>query len=178
MEARMLTDWISPDALKSLNDGFVVAIMLEAKEGEADALAEILRVMTPPTMAEPGVKLFLSYRSPANPLLFFIFELYVNEAAWAAHEATDHFKTAIVQLLPRVTRRERVPFGRRKWLAHRRGLEQPLLRNQLAAPQLPSFASRRPKRAQSRSDALRNPWTISWPDTSRIHTAWSSSLPP
>ena len=106
----MLTDWISPDALKSLNDGFVVAIMLEAKEGQADALAEILRVMTPPTMAEPGVKLFLSYRSPTNPLLFFVFELYVNEAAWGAHEATDHFKTAVAQLLPRVARRERVPF--------------------------------------------------------------------
>jgi hypothetical protein len=43
MEAQMLTNWISPDALKSLNDGFVVVIMLEAKEGDADALAEILR---------------------------------------------------------------------------------------------------------------------------------------
>lgn len=106
----MLTDWIAADALKSLNDGFVVAIMLEAKEGQADALAEILRVMTPPTMAEPGVKLFLSYRSPTNPLLFFVFELYVNEAAWGAHEATEHFKIAVAQLLPRVTRRERVPF--------------------------------------------------------------------
>ena len=96
----MLTNWISPDALKSLNDGFVVAIMLEAKEGEADALAEILRVMTPPTMAEPGVKLFLSYRSPANPLLFFIFELYVNEAAWGC--AGDRpFQTAVARLLPR-----------------------------------------------------------------------------
>ena len=42
MEAQMLTNWISPDALKSLNDGFVVAIMLEAREGQADALAEIL----------------------------------------------------------------------------------------------------------------------------------------
>jgi quinol monooxygenase YgiN len=110
MEAQMLTSWISPDALKSLNDGFVVAIMLEAREGQADALAEILQVMTPPTMAEPGVKLFLSYRSPKNPLLFFVFELYVNEAAWGAHEATDHFKTAVAQLLPRITRRERVPF--------------------------------------------------------------------
>jgi hypothetical protein len=66
----MLTNWISPEALKSLNDGFVVAIMLEAKEGQGEALAEILRVMAPPTMAEPGVKLFLSYRSPTNPLLF------------------------------------------------------------------------------------------------------------
>jgi len=106
----MLGNWISPEALKSLNDGFVVAIMLEAKEGQADALAEILRVMTPPTMAEPGVQLFLPYRSPANPLLFFVFELYVDAAAWGAHEATDHFKTAVAQLLPRVTRRERVPF--------------------------------------------------------------------
>jgi quinol monooxygenase YgiN len=110
MEARMLTNWISPDALKSLNDGFVVAIMLEAKEGEADAVADILRAMTPPTMAEPLVKLFLSYRSPTNRSLFFIFELYVNEAGWAAHEATDHFKAAVKELLPRVIRRERVPF--------------------------------------------------------------------
>ena len=75
-----------------------------------EALAEILRVMTAPTMAEPGVKLFLSYRSPTNKSLFFVFELYVNEAAWGAHEATDHFKIAVKELLPRVTRRERVPF--------------------------------------------------------------------
>ena len=106
----MLTNWIPADSLAALNDGFVVAIMLEAKQGEADALAEILRVMTAPTMAEPGVKLFLPYRSPTNSSLFFILELYVNEAGWAAHEATDHFKAAIKGLLPRVTRRERVPF--------------------------------------------------------------------
>ena len=106
----MLTNWIPPDALAALNDGFVVAIMLEAKEGESEALAEILRVMTAPTMAEPGVKLFLPYRSPTNRSLFFVFELYANEAGWAAHEATDHFKAAIKELVPRVTRRERVPF--------------------------------------------------------------------
>ena len=106
----MLTNWISPDALKSLNDGFVVAIMLEAKEGQADALGEILEVLTPPTMAEPGVKLFLPYRSSTNPLKFFIFELYVNEAGWKAHEATEHFKAAIDGLIPRLSRRERVPF--------------------------------------------------------------------
>jgi quinol monooxygenase YgiN len=106
----MLTNWIPPESLAALNEGFVVAIALEAKEGEADAVAEILRMMTPPTMAEPGVKLFLPYRSPTNPSLFFIFELYVNEAGWKAHEATDHFKTAIERLLPRLSRRERIPF--------------------------------------------------------------------
>jgi quinol monooxygenase YgiN len=110
MEARMLTNWIPPQSLAALNEGFVVAIMLEAKEGEAEAVVEILGIMTPPTMAEPGVKLFLPYRSPTNPSLFFIFELYVNEAGWKAHEATDHFKVAIEGLLPRLSRRERVPF--------------------------------------------------------------------
>jgi len=88
----------------------VVAIVLEAKDGEADALDGILRELAPPTMAEPRVKLFLPYRSPTNRALFFIFELYVDEAGWKAHEATDHFKAAIKELLPRVTRRERVPF--------------------------------------------------------------------
>ena len=105
----MLTNWIPPQTLAALNEGFVVAIMLEAKEGEADAVAEILRVM-PPTMAEPGVKLFLPYRSPTTPSHFFIFELYVNEAGWKAHEATVHFKVAVDALLPRLSRRERVPF--------------------------------------------------------------------
>jgi quinol monooxygenase YgiN len=110
MEGQMLTNWIPQESLAALNDGFVVAIMLEAKEGESEALAEILQVMTAPTMAEPGVKLFLPYRSPTNQSLFFVFELYANEAAWGAHEATDHFKVAVKELLPRVARRERVPF--------------------------------------------------------------------
>jgi quinol monooxygenase YgiN len=109
-EPAMQTNWIPPATLSALNEGFVVAIMLEAKEGEADALAAILHDMTPPTMAEPKVKLFLPYRSPTNPALFFVFELYVDESGWAAHEATDHFKAAVKELLPRVTRRERVPF--------------------------------------------------------------------
>ena len=60
----MLTNWMPKESLAALNDGFVVAIMLEAKPGEGDALAGILRDMTPPTMAEPKVKLFLPYRSP------------------------------------------------------------------------------------------------------------------
>jgi quinol monooxygenase YgiN len=106
----MLTNWMPKESLAALNDGFVVAIMLEAKQREGDALAGILREMTPPTMAEPKVKLFLPYRSPTNPLLFFVFELYVDESGWAAHEATDHFKAAVKELLPRVARRERVPF--------------------------------------------------------------------
>jgi quinol monooxygenase YgiN len=93
-----------------LNEGFVVAINMEAKTEESDRVASILEELVPPTMAEPGVKLFLPYRSPTSRSSFFIFELYVDEAAWGAHQETSHFKEAIKELVPRLTKRERVPF--------------------------------------------------------------------
>lgn len=93
-----------------LNNGFVVAITIEAKEGQSEAVGAILDRLVAPTMAEPGVKLFLPYRSPTKPSLYFIFELYVDEAAWGAHQQTEHFAAAIEDLLPRVSKRERVPF--------------------------------------------------------------------
>jgi hypothetical protein len=43
----MLTNWIPKESLAALNEGFVVAIMLEAKEGEADAVAENTRKLAP-----------------------------------------------------------------------------------------------------------------------------------
>jgi quinol monooxygenase YgiN len=96
--------------LDDLNDGFVVVVMLEAKEGEADAVAEIQRKLLPPTLAEPGVKAFIPYRSPTNPSLFFIYELYVDEAAWGAHQESTHFKALVPDLVTRLARRERIPF--------------------------------------------------------------------
>ena len=60
----MLTNSIPRESLDdALNDvRWVRAIILEAKDGESEALVEMLRVMTAPTMAEPGAKLFLPYQ--------------------------------------------------------------------------------------------------------------------
>ena len=93
-----------------LNDGFVVAIEIDAKVGEEEAVADALAALIVPTMAEPGVKLFLPYRSPTDPKAFFIFELYRNEAGWAEHQSTCHFKAFVETMVPRIARRERVPF--------------------------------------------------------------------
>src|ERR1700704_771552 len=93
-----------------LNDGFVVAITIEAKQGQGDAVGAILEGLVAPTLAEPGVKLFLPYRSPTDPLLFFLFELYPNEEGRRPHQKTEHFKAAIKELVPRAARRERIPF--------------------------------------------------------------------
>jgi quinol monooxygenase YgiN len=103
----MQTTGLTPN---DLNDGFVVAITIEAKAGEAERVAAALAGLVAPTMAEPGVKLFLPYRSPTSPGLFFIFELYVDEAAWGVHQETEHFKAAVKEFLPLVTKRERIPF--------------------------------------------------------------------
>ena len=93
-----------------LNQGFVVAIAIQAKPGEEEAVAANLSRLVAPTMAEPKVKLFLPYRSPTDPSLFHVFELYSDESGWADHQATAHFQDAVADLLPRVVRRERVPF--------------------------------------------------------------------
>ncbi len=97
-------------AAANLNAGFVVAINLVAKEGEGDAVASILQRLVAPTMAEPGVKFFMPYRSPNNPLAFFVYELYVNEAGWDAHNKSAHFLNVVDELVQRVAHRERVPF--------------------------------------------------------------------
>ena len=94
----------------NLNKGFVVAIAIEAKEGEGDAIAKILEDLVAPTMAEKGVKFFIPYRSLNNPLSFFIYELYADEPAWVAHNNSVHFLSAVQELVPRCAKRERIPY--------------------------------------------------------------------
>lgn len=96
--------------LNAINQGFVVAIRIDAKPGEEAAVAALLEGLVAPTMAEAGVKIFLPYRSPKNPACFFVFELYHDAEGWQQHQQTEHFKQSIAQLLPKISRRERVPF--------------------------------------------------------------------
>lgn len=97
-----------------LNDGFVVAIEIVAKDGEGETVGRALEALIEPTMAEPDVKLFLPYRSPTDPKAFFIFELYRSEGGRAAHENTDHFKAFVETTLQLIAARRLssyVPFA-------------------------------------------------------------------
>lgn len=104
-----MTQYPDP-AAANLNKGFVVAINIVAKDGEADAVADILERLIAPTMAEQGVKFFIPYRSPDDPNAFFVFELYRDAAGWDAHNESAHFRSAVEELLPKVEVRQRVPF--------------------------------------------------------------------
>jgi len=92
------------------SDGrLALAATWEAKEGEGDAVAGILRRMADAVKAEPGTLLFWPHRSPANERLFFLYELFADDAAFAAHQQTEAFKTLVVgEALPKLARRERV----------------------------------------------------------------------
>jgi quinol monooxygenase YgiN len=100
----------SDPAAMNLNEGFAVAINIVAKEGKGDDVANILQGLIVPTMAEKGVKFFVPYRSPTDPLSFFVYELYVDEAGWEAHNNAPHFLSVVDELVSLAAHRQRVPF--------------------------------------------------------------------
>jgi quinol monooxygenase YgiN len=59
--------------------------------------------------SEPGTLLFWPHRSSSDGRVFFLYELFADDAAFAAHQQTDHFKKLVVEeALPKLARRERV----------------------------------------------------------------------
>ena len=100
-----------PNSTTASPSPVALAVTWEARPGEADAVADILRRMAAAVRAEPGTLRFEPHRSPSNDHLFFLYELFADEAAFAAHQQTEHFKSLVVeQGLPKLARRERVPF--------------------------------------------------------------------
>lgn len=94
--------------LHALKDGLVVTAFWEAKAGEADAVLGIVREFLPQAQREPGVKAFQIHQSTSEPHKFFFYEVFRDEAAFAEHQQTAHFKELIVgQAVPKLARRER-----------------------------------------------------------------------
>lgn len=85
-------------------------VRITAKEGEADAVARILEGLVEPSMAEPGMKYFMPYRSADDPSQFFVYELYEDASGWDAHNSSPHFLAAVDALVAKAAHRERIPF--------------------------------------------------------------------
>lgn len=94
--------------LHALKDGLVVTAFWEARPGESDAVAAIVRQFLPQAQKEPGVHAFQIHQSLTEPEKFFFYEVFRDEAAFADHQQTDHFKTLIVgQAVPKLANRVR-----------------------------------------------------------------------
>ena len=91
--------------------GLLVVAQWEAKEGQADKVAEILARFLPEAQREEGAKLFLIGRARENPAQFLFYELFRDEAAFKAHQEAPHFKAYIAgQALPLLAKRERTQY--------------------------------------------------------------------
>lgn len=87
---------------------YAVSVTWTAKEGEEEEVAAALRRLLEPSRAEPGIQVYLAHRDPENSRVFFMYELYDDEAAYKAHTETDHFqREGFGNAIPRLEDRRR-----------------------------------------------------------------------
>jgi len=70
---------------------YVVSATWTAEPGQEAVVLEAIEKLTPPSRAEEGNVFYQAYQDPAEPSVFHLFEVYADEAAYAAHGASDHF---------------------------------------------------------------------------------------
>ena len=67
-----------------------VVAKLKVKQGQEEALIAGLRKMIAHVKAnEPGTQTYVLHRSTANPSQFLVYEVYADQAAFAAHSGSD-----------------------------------------------------------------------------------------
>jgi quinol monooxygenase YgiN len=97
--------------MTSTNQALVVTAFWETNPGEETTIAELLRSFLPQAQKEKGVKQFQIHQNAAEPRKFFFYEVFADEAAFADHQQTDHFKSIIQgQALAKLAKRERQQF--------------------------------------------------------------------
>lgn len=87
---------------------YIVAVRWVAKEGEADEVARALVELQEPSLAEEGILEYRAHRDTENPNVFFMFEVYRDQAAYEAHVETPHFQEwGFGHAIPRLEERRR-----------------------------------------------------------------------
>jgi autoinducer 2-degrading protein len=75
---------------------YVVVARWVAAEGEEQEVERLVRINAEASRAEPGCRMFEVARSVTEPRTFVLYEQYDDEAAFAAHRETDHFKNYVL----------------------------------------------------------------------------------
>jgi quinol monooxygenase YgiN len=87
---------------------YVVSALWRANEGEEDRIVRVIEEMTEPSRAEPGNLFYQAQRSTEDPRLFYLYEQYVDEAGYEAHQSSEHFQRLVVgEAIPHLESRER-----------------------------------------------------------------------
>lgn len=87
---------------------YVVTALWECEPGREEIVRDAIEKLTPASRAEPGNRYYQAYQDPQQPSVFRLFEVYDDEAAYAAHGASEHFAAyGLGQAVPVLIRRER-----------------------------------------------------------------------
>ena len=68
-----------------------VAVTYLFKPGHDEEALGHFRALTEATRREPGCRMYVVHRSTTDPLKFFLYEQYDDQAALDAHRAAPHF---------------------------------------------------------------------------------------
>jgi quinol monooxygenase YgiN len=87
---------------------YVVAATWTALPGQEAVVLDAIEKLTPLSRAEPGNRYYQAYQDPQEPLVFRLFEVYDDEAAYRAHGDSEHFQAyAFGQAIPVLADRAR-----------------------------------------------------------------------
>jgi quinol monooxygenase YgiN len=75
---------------------YVVVAKWVAREGEEDAVEQILRENSAESRREPGCRMFEVARSTEEPRTYVLYEQYEDEVAFQAHRTSEHFKRYVL----------------------------------------------------------------------------------
>jgi quinol monooxygenase YgiN len=71
---------------------FVLVVKMRAAEGNVDEVVATMKELAAATRQEPGCVHYIPVQDPEDPRNFLFYEQYVDEAAFEAHGASEHFQ--------------------------------------------------------------------------------------
>jgi quinol monooxygenase YgiN len=94
------------------SDKLVFTVTWQVRAGAEQAAADIVARFVPEARKEPGLDLLMVSRKADDPSRFLFYEVFSDEAAFAAHQETPHFRKMILEeALPLLSHRERVRYS-------------------------------------------------------------------
>jgi len=87
---------------------YVLQVALRIKKENVDSFMKMVLENAAHARREPGCRHFDVLVDPKDPTHAMLYEIYDDEAAFGAHQATEHFKNYIAKAVPLLESRERI----------------------------------------------------------------------
>lgn len=91
---------------------FVLTVQLRIKPENVDKFMQALQVNAREARKEPGCKQFDVLVDPNDKTKVMLYEVYNDDKAFEAHQATPHFKKYLAEAVPMLASRERATWKR------------------------------------------------------------------